>query len=69
MIATPAPGMGDGPEIRRIALRQLEQQWIDKQMKKFPEGTHVTCEGCLEVHCCEFAFDPYNTNGDCLALK
>lgn len=28
-----------------------------------------TCDGCLLRHTCEFAFDAYNTNEDCLAEK
>lgn len=29
----------------------------------------VTCEQCGDNDVCEYAFDHYNTNGDCLALK
>ena len=29
----------------------------------------LTCEDCLSNGECEFAFDPYNTDGDCLAEK
>ena len=29
----------------------------------------MTCEGCQDNDKCEFAFDPYNMKGDCLALK
>lgn len=28
-----------------------------------------TCDGCLERYVCPFAFDPYNTDEDCLAEK
>ena len=29
-----------------------------------------TCDGCpAEPNGCEFSWDPYNTNGDCLAMK
>lgn len=28
-----------------------------------------TCKGCPDVKTCEFAWDPYNTDGDCLADK
>ena len=37
-----------------------------------PEGFHereFTCAKCKQVDTCEFAFDPYNTNGDCLLMK
>lgn len=29
----------------------------------------VTCVKCLARKTCQYAFDPYNTNGDCLAEK
>jgi len=34
------------------------------------EGVRLlTCHTCLSRGTCEFAFDPYNTDGDCLAIK
>ena len=32
-------------------------------------GEKVTCVDCLCRFTCEFAWDPYNTDGDCLAEK
>jgi hypothetical protein len=29
----------------------------------------LTCSSCLSRKECEFVDDPYNTNGDCLAIK
>lgn len=29
----------------------------------------ITCQECPENSSCEYAFDGYNTDGDCLALK
>ena len=29
----------------------------------------MTCNKCEDVNTCKFAWDPYNTNGDCLASK
>ena len=29
----------------------------------------MTCSKCEDVGNCEFAYDDYNTNGDCLAIK
>jgi len=29
----------------------------------------ITCDKCPERETCEFAYDTYNTDGDCLALK
>ncbi len=34
----------------------------------YPAGK-LTCEDCEARKRCEFAFDGYNTNGDCLATK
>jgi hypothetical protein len=31
--------------------------------------TSITCETCRSNDDCEFAWDLYNTNGDCLAEK
>jgi hypothetical protein len=28
-----------------------------------------TCDGCDHAPVCAYAFDPYNTDGDCLASK
>ena len=31
--------------------------------------TMLTCSRCAGCSGCDFAFDPYNTDGDCLAEK
>ena len=31
--------------------------------------TSFTCDECRDAPICVLAFDPYNTNGDCLAEK
>ena len=33
------------------------------------EERESTCSSCLSNKECEFAFDLYNTDGDCLAIK
>jgi hypothetical protein len=33
------------------------------------DNRKITCEDCLDNDNCEFAFDHYNTDGDCLAIK
>lgn len=43
---------------RRYLTRKLELNLED-----------FTCFGCGLSRSCEFAFDPYNTNGDCIAEK
>ena len=42
---------------RAIALQGLDP-WIE-----------FTCDECEIANRCRLAFDPYNTNGDCLASK
>lgn len=32
-------------------------------------GEHLTCAHCDQKDSCALAFDPYNSNGDCLADK
>lgn len=34
-----------------------------------PAGVVFTCDDCASAPECEFVFDPYNTDGDCLAEK
>jgi len=34
-----------------------------------PEKKEFTCNRCADSGTCEFAWDLYNTNGDCLAMK
>ncbi len=31
--------------------------------------TEFTCDNCADAAWCTLAFDPYNTDGDCLASK
>jgi hypothetical protein len=33
------------------------------------KGGTKTCVNCWEKNTCAFAFDDYNTDGDCLAIK
>lgn len=54
----------------------LSQQVIDNQIKAVKEEVkaeepepELTCVECPSVKNCEFAYDSYNTNGDCLAEK
>ena len=34
-----------------------------------PTIDRFTCADCEDVTSCKFAFDAYNTDGDCLAIK
>lgn len=35
----------------------------------YPPDVPITCEHCADNDTCEYRFDPYNTNDDCLAEK
>lgn len=57
------------------------QEWIklsadEKRAKALSEDlaielgiTEFTCDGCGCRETCEYAYDLYNTNGDCLGMK
>ena len=55
------------------ALRKQESshvpytQWLEEKLIDFMKS--YTCADCESVTTCKFAFDHYNTNGDCLAVK
>lgn len=34
-----------------------------------PEVSNLTCSTCTDKNTCQYAFDPYNTDGECLAIK
>jgi hypothetical protein len=43
-----------------------------KIAKRFPEafeGGPLTCDNCAADKTCPYVYDPYNTDGDCLAEK
>lgn len=46
------------PEAEHPALRRLRDREFD-----------FTCDGCEYAPKCEYAYDPYNTDGDCLDSK
>lgn len=58
---------------------KLEQDFLSRKPGEVIERYHLTgcvrenkyctCDYCEDSDTCEFAFDPYNTNGDCLAIK
>jgi len=47
-----------------IQFKQLERQGKWNRVDAF-----YTCNNCKDKHICRFAFDEYNTDGDCLADK
>lgn len=42
---------------------------IRAEVAKGWEIDEFTCDKCPDRYTCEYAFDMYNTNGDCLANK
>lgn len=54
-----------------VALkRSLVKQFAGTLMEPFyKEDTVFTCDDCPSNGGCEYAFDGYNTDGDCLAIK
>ena len=42
---------------------------IEVREAKKPDVDNLTCYKCGDVDRCPYAFDPYNTDGDCLAIK
>jgi hypothetical protein len=53
------PRKRSGEELSAIRA-QVVQEWGERSF---------TCDRCQARHTCEFAFDLYNTDGDCLAEK
>lgn len=47
-------------QVAAVATQMIED--LDRSRK-------LTCFSCSERDRCKFAFDPYNTNGDCLMMK
>lgn len=35
----------------------------------YTDAQEFTCDTCAARYTCEYVFDPYNTDGDCLAEK
>ena len=46
---------------KQAALDELERPPIPKE--------DLTCHTCEDKNSCNYAYDHYNTNGDCLAMK
>ena len=49
----------------REALRQLKREFVGDRIKDYS----MTCHRCEGWESCPHAYDLYNTNGDCLAMK
>lgn len=44
-------------------------QALRNEMSKLFEIDAFTCDECAQRFECPYSFDPYNTDGDCLAEK
>jgi hypothetical protein len=58
--------------ITLIPLPTAEAKAIADRVRKdfgWSDDLLLTCEDCVANAECDFAFDPYNTDGDCLAIK
>jgi len=51
-------------------------KWLEDKLLRLmknkgltPPTQAFTCNGCPMKNHCEFAYDPYNKDGDCLAIK
>lgn len=54
----------DGHDLTEEEKEELEDEYykdINKEM--------LTCFSCKYAGTCQYAYDPYNTDGDCLASK
>lgn len=66
---------------RRIELIILTKKMSDDGVKKLREECvenlkslrvrykEITCDKCSDNNSCQFAYDAFNTDGDCLAVK
>lgn len=58
-------------------ILEVYRPWTDRELEYMrkrsnevdPEGLGFTCDDCGAKRNCALVFDPYNTNGDCLAEK
>jgi hypothetical protein len=53
-----------------VTMRELAAEGLARLNSiDSPEDAKFTCDHCPWLKSCVFAFDLYNTNGDCIALK
>lgn len=48
--------------------RQKAVEWMTDN-GQWEQGMSFTCDTCEASETCKWAYDPYNTNGDCLGDK
>ena len=55
--------------MRQTPMTPEEMKALRDRMAAEHDITVFTCDECGAAARCELSFDPYNTNGDCLAEK
>lgn len=56
------------PNAAWIAAEEVRIR-LSKHAPPYDPDMEITCENCGINDKCEWAWDDYNTNGDCLAIK
>lgn len=51
-----------------MTKRQAAVEWM-MDNGQWEQGVTFTCDECAGAADCKWAYDPYNTNGDCLGDK
>lgn len=77
MITTPQNDMRPGEQMRTylqiIAMRKISEEYIKLSHSECSDeqvpDVVFTCDDCPHGAYCAYAFDSYNTDGDCLAMK
>lgn len=61
----------DEQPLTRKEADELQEAAVTELLERRPEGSakDFTCSTCVFLAWCEFAYDLYNTDGDCLASK
>jgi hypothetical protein len=50
-------------------LAELRHESLERERQEGRKVSEFTCDGCTLAPVCFFAFDGYNTDGDCIASK
>lgn len=53
----------------KLVFNQLDSKYLSELLKENLTIDKFTCHGCGLAEKCQYAFDKFNTNGDCLAEK
>jgi len=50
-------------------LEKLRKKMIEELKRLGIKWSYITCDYCPDKHRCLYAYDTYNTDGDCIAIK